>query len=106
MVKSYRGVIINQPRGNMTKIINGLLSQARKVMKGFTDNRKENNAKKYKVEDAGMGALSIFVMQDPSFLSHQERLSRVGGMDNFKSLFGCETTPSANQIRNILDGVD
>jgi hypothetical protein len=55
-------------------------------MRGFSYNRKGNNAMKYKVEEAGMGALSIFVMRDPSFLSHQERLSRSGGMDNFKRM--------------------
>jgi hypothetical protein len=39
MVKWYRGVkIINQPGGNMTKIINSLLSQAKEIMRGFSDN--------------------------------------------------------------------
>jgi hypothetical protein len=43
------------------------------------------------------------MMQDPSFLSHQERLLKNGGLHNFKSLFGCENIPTANQARNILD---
>jgi hypothetical protein len=92
-------------KGNMTKIFSRLMEESQEVMEGLSDNRRPNNALKYKMQDAGMGALSIFMMQDPSFLSHQERLSKKGGIHNFKSLFGCSNIPTPNHIRNMLDNV-
>ena len=82
-----------------------LMKKAREVMGKLPDGRKKNNALRYEMEAVGMGGLSIFMLQDPSFLSHQERLKKATGEDNFASLFGVSKLPEANQIRNLLDKV-
>ena len=76
------------------------------VMSGLPDNRLSSNGQKYDMQSIGMGGLSVFLMQDPSFLSHQSRLSRGSSSHNFASIFGCSSIPTPNQIRNVLDGVD
>lgn len=82
-----------------------LRSQTLEVMCSLPDHRQPSNATKYGMEAAGMGALSVFMMQDPSFLRHQERLSSIASNHNFNTLFGCEHIPTPNQIRNMLDDV-
>ena len=89
-----------------TTIFDGLITGAKEVMGKLSDKRMASNATKYTMESAGMGALSIFMMQDPSFLSHQTRLARGTSTHNFRSLFSCEDIPTPNQIRNLLDGVE
>jgi len=88
------------------KIFEGLIAKSQEVMGQLTDKRLESNAKRYSMQSVGMGGLSIFLMQDPSFLSHQERLAKGSSNHNFRSLFGCETIPTPNQIRNLLDPVN
>ena len=53
---------------------NLILEEVMKVMSSLRDNRGNNNAKKYSMESVGIGALSVFMMQDASFLSHQQRI--------------------------------
>jgi hypothetical protein len=58
--------------------------------------------------DIGMAAFSAFFMQSPSFLSHQTHL-RDGaghGRSNCETLFGMQSIPSDNHIRDMLDFVD
>ena len=67
------------------------------------DKRQPSNATKYDVLDAVLSAYSVFFMQSPSFLSHEQDRKRVCGKNNLESLFGVYETPSTNQIKNILD---
>lgn len=60
----------------------------------------------YEIEDAGLGAFSVFYLQSPSFLAYQQQMKKQQGRDNAKSLFGIENIPSDAQIRNLLDPVD
>jgi len=58
--------------------------------------------------DIGMAAFSAFFMQSPSFLSHQNQL-RAGaghGRSNCETLFGMQSIPSDNHIRDMLDFVE
>jgi len=87
----------------MPKVLEKLMIEAKESLSELKDNRKPSRATKYKMEEAGIGALSVFIMQDPSFLSHQERLAKGSSQHNFNGLFKCENIPSANQIRNLLD---
>lgn len=83
-----------------------LMEKARETMGSLTDGRKESNARRYEMRAAGMSGLSIFMMQDPSFLNFQRRLEESRGSGNFETIFCGDKIPSDNQIRNLLDGVD
>ena len=73
-------------------------------MHEFTDVRKGKNVV-YAVEEVGMAAFSVFFMQNPSFLEHQRVMKESTGRDNVERLFGLQSTPSDNEIRNLLDPV-
>ena len=60
---------------------------------------------RYEMEDAGVGAFSVFFTQSASFLEHQETLKKAKGRSNAESIFGIKNIPCANQIRNMLDPV-
>jgi hypothetical protein len=47
----------------------------------------------------------VFFTQCPSFLSFQRSMEENQGNNNCRTLFGVQTIPSDNQIRNVLDGV-
>lgn len=70
----------------------------------FGDERKGRN-KQYTMEEIGMAAYSVFHMQSPSFLAHQQNMKKRKGQHNGKTLFGFETIPSDNHIRQQLDPV-
>jgi len=57
----------------------------------------------YKIQDAVLGAFSVFFMQCPSFLAHQKQLHQKNSTSNAQSLFFMDNIPSDNQIRNLLD---
>jgi len=82
--------------------ISVLIGKIKEVVNAHPDSRHGNNLV-YRLIDAVLGAFSVFFMQSPSFLSHQEHLQEVAGRNNAKSLFGIVTVPTPNQIRNILD---
>lgn len=88
-----------------TGIFDKLLSNSRRVLSCLVDTRKPSNAKTYNMESAGIGGLSLFLMQDPSFLHHQQRLGSSCGKSNFTTVFGSSDIPSPNQIRNLLDPI-
>ena len=67
------------------------------------DYRKPSNGTQYEVLDAVLSAYSVFFMQSPSFLAHEQDRKREQGKNNLESLFGVYRTPSTNQIKNILD---
>ncbi len=69
----------------------------------MADPRQPSNATSYSLQDAVLGAFSAFFMQSTSFLEYQRHVHSRHGQDNAQSLFGLETIPSVEQIRNILD---
>jgi len=82
-----------------------LVNKLRERIKKFPDRRIGKNISK-SLEDAALGAFSIFYMQSPSFLSHQQLMQTTKGKNNARSLFGIEEILSENHIRNLLDVVD
>ena len=60
----------------------------RQELSDLPDLRKPGNNTKYQVEDAVMGAFSVFFTQSPSFLEHQRLMKSSKGKDNALSLFG------------------
>lgn len=50
-----------------------------------------------------MGAFGIFFTQSPSFLAYHRHLQKTKGHNNACTVFGVETIPCNNQIRNLLD---
>jgi hypothetical protein len=82
-----------------------MINKFKEIIKEFPDRRTRNNISK-SLEDAALGAFSIFYMQNPSFLSHQQLMETTKGKNNAKSLFGIEEIVSENHIRNLLDVVD
>ena len=77
----------------------------RALARDFPDNRTGKNCT-YRMEDALLGAFSVFYTQCPSFLTHQIAMSETRGMSNAQTLFGMRDIPSDNHIRNLLDPVD
>ena len=53
--------------------------------------------------DIGMAAFSVFFMQSPSFLAHQQRLRDGCGRSNCETLFGMSRIPGDSHIRAMLD---
>ena len=82
-----------------------LMQFLRQELSDLPDLRKPGNNTKYQVEDAVMGAFSVFFTQSPSFLEHQRLLKSSKGKDNALSLFGLKEIPCDNQIRNLLDPI-
>ena len=72
---------------------------------GLPDGRKPSNGTKYEVLDAVLSAYSVFFMQSPSFLAHEQDRQRERGQSNLENLFGVHKTPTTNQIKNILDQI-
>jgi len=67
------------------------------------DHRKHGPNTCYSVQEAALGAFGIFFTQSPSFLEYQRHLQQTKGQNNACTLFGVETIPCNNQIRNLLD---
>lgn len=83
--------------GRMLGILNSAFSN-------LPDARRGQN-KTYRMRDAALGAFSVFFMQSPSFLAHQQAMQDKHQHNNATSLFGVERIPSDPQIRNLLDSV-
>ncbi len=81
------------------------LKQYREKWAGLPDRRKANNNLRYTMADGVMAAFSVFFMQSPSFLAHQQEMAQRKGRSNAVSLFKMAEIPSDNQIRNLLDGL-
>jgi len=82
--------------------LQSLLDRLRTRCGTFPDKRHGTNVT-YPIADIGMAAFSIFFMQSPSFLAHQQRLREGHGRSNCESLFGVSQIPSDNHIRAMLD---
>jgi hypothetical protein len=76
----------------------------RSCVEQFPDERTGDHATD-SMEDAALGAFSVFFTQSPSFLDAQRNLDVTQGCSNALSLFGMRQIPSDNQIRNLLDPV-
>jgi hypothetical protein len=74
-----------------------------KTVSGVIPEHRRGNNKTYTLQDAILGAFSVFFMQSASFLAHQEEMQSHEGHNNAVSLFGLKAIPSDNQIRNLLD---
>jgi hypothetical protein len=82
--------------------LHGLIERLRACCETFPDTRHGANVS-YPISDIGMAAFSVFFMQSPSFLAHQQRLRDGHGRSNAESLFGLSRIPSDNHIRAMLD---
>ena len=80
------------------------LERLRGCFAAMPDPRRGRN-RRYAMADIGMAALSVFLMQSPSFLAHQRALAEGRARSNAHTLFGLARSPCDNQIRQLLDGV-
>jgi hypothetical protein len=79
-----------------------LTKSLREAIESFPDKRTGDNLS-YTMEDAGLGAFSVFFTQCPSFLAHQKAMVEAKGKSNAQTIFGLEKIPSDNHIRTLLD---
>jgi len=79
-----------------------LLGYLEKAIGSFPDRRRGNNCH-YTVRDAALSAFSVFHIQFPSFLSHQQMMQESRGNNNAGTLFGVHEIPTDTHIRNLLD---
>ena len=79
-----------------------LLGHLRQGCETFPDKRHGAN-QIYAMADIAMAAFSVFFMQSPSFLAHQQRLLDGHGRSNCETLFGVSRIPCDNHIRTMLD---
>ena len=79
-----------------------LISSLRGAIQSFPDERTGDNCT-YKIEDAALGAFSVFFTQCPSFLAFQKAMEKAKGKSNAQTVFGLEKIPTDNHIRNLLD---
>jgi len=85
-------------------IFDKLIGKLRSAIYDFPDKRKGNNTQ-FSIEDAALGAFSIFFTQSPSFLSYQRMMQETKGKNNAQTLFGVNIIPTDIHIRNLLDPV-
>ena len=64
-----------------------IIESIKTKLEELPDNRKPSNATKYEVLDAVLSAYSVFFMQSPSFLSHEQDKKREKGKNNFENIF-------------------
>lgn len=93
------------PKQTPVYTFDAMIASLQQAMEKFPDNRTGKNIQ-YDIMDAATGAFSVFFTQCPSFLAHQKLLEQKHGLSNAKTLFGMQSIPSDNQIRNLLDGVN
>jgi hypothetical protein len=76
----------------------------RTTIANFPDKRTGQNTR-YSLEDAALGAFSVFFTQSPSFLSFQNAMQKAKGNSNAQTLFAMDKIPSDNHIRDLMDVV-
>ena len=62
-------------------VLDGVISELRSVCASLPDKRTGSNIR-HEMADFGLSALSLFLMQSPSFLAHQRALSRARERSN------------------------
>lgn len=85
--------------------IGWLVNKVKEAAGKFPDLRTGKNTQ-YELEDAVMGAFSVFFTQSASFLAYQQEMKRTKGRSNAESLFEMLNIPSDSQIRVLLDPVE
>jgi len=70
----------------------------------FPNIRKGKNTV-YEIRDAVLSAFSIFFMQCPSFLAHQQAMQSSKGKNNAKTIFNVHKIPTDTHIKNLLDPI-
>jgi len=88
--------------GVCVRLLDSLLGSLRGCLDGFPDKRRGINTT-YPIGDIGMAAFSVFFMQSPSFLAHQQHFEAGHGRSNCTTLFGMTKIPCDNHIRDMLD---
>jgi hypothetical protein len=81
-----------------------LIDGLHQVLAKLPDYRTRQNIT-YSIKDAALGAFSVFFTQCPSFLAHQRMMKQAKGCSNAENLFGIESIPCDNQIRQLLDPI-
>ena len=81
-----------------------MVKHFRSLISDFPDRRTGSNTR-YTIEDAALGAFSVFFTQSPSFLAFQDTMQKAKGKSNAQSLFGMQKIPSDNHIRDLMDVV-
>ena len=81
-----------------------MVSYLRSTMADFPDKRTGSNCR-YSIEDAALGAFSVFFTQCPSFLSFQKNMLKKKGISNAQTLFDMDQIPCDNHIRDLMDEV-
>ena len=81
-----------------------LLGYLESAIKRFPDRRTGKNCT-FTIRDAALSAFSVFHIQCPSFLSHQQMMQESKGKNNARTLFGVHEIPTDNRIRDLLDPV-
>lgn len=79
-----------------------LVEKLRSAIENFPDKRTGQNTL-FSIEDAALGAFSVFFTQSPSFLSYQKMMQETKGKNNAQTLFGITNIPSDVHTRNLLD---
>lgn len=100
-----KALALREKQGRQRLSFGNLVNKLRERVKNFPDHRIGTNISK-SLDDAALGAFSIFYMQSPSFLAHQKLMETTKGKNNARSLFGIKEILSENHIRNLLDVVD
>lgn len=81
-----------------------MVKHLRSSVSKFPDKRTGTNLT-YSIEDAAIGAFSVFFTQSPSFLAFQKTMEQNKGKSNAQTLFGIHRIPCDNHIRDLSDGV-
>jgi hypothetical protein len=82
-----------------------LIERLRSVAAALPDRRTGDNTR-YSMADIALSAFAVFFTQCPSFLSFQQAMEQARGANNAHSLFGVQSIPSDNHIRQTLDPVE
>ena len=80
-----------------------MVNHFRNLVREFPDRRTGTNLT-YSMEDAALGAFSVFFTQSPSFLAYQKTMEKNKGKSNAQTLFGMKRVPCDNHIRELSDG--
>ena len=89
----------------MESTVEILIEPLRRCFQQLPDPRSGSNIR-YRFDDIGMATYSVFFMQSPSFLDHQQRFHEAHNRNACQSVFGMSTIPTDNHIRHTLDGCD
>lgn len=82
-----------------------IINYLKSLTSEFPDKRTGSNLS-YSMEDAAIGAFSLFFTQSPSFLAFQRTMEQNKGKSNAQTLFGMRKIPCDNHIRNLSDEVN